>query len=323
MIKLLNANDSIDENKAVAQNGFFDAGLDGNVIISGTVSLTKDACYNNLTVNSGAVLNTAGFRVFVKDTLTNNGTISCSGNPGGNSSGATGGTAGASLVVTNAPLGTSAAGSAGANGTSSTGSNANNVGTLAAGYLRATSITRPTGGSGGSGSAGAGGSGGNPGTTTIYIPFSKALPSANPGWYNGLLTASPNSGAPGGGGGGGDSTNAGGGGGGGGSGGGCVFICAKNLINNGLISAKGGDGGNGFSPVTGNCGGGGAGAGGCGGLVYLIYRTFVSSGSINVAAGTHGTPGTGIGTGTNGTAPAIPALNGAIFKFNVRTGQAE
>ena len=44
-------------------------GTDGNVTITGTVSLNRDMYYNNLTVLSGAQLDTNGYRVFVKDTL--------------------------------------------------------------------------------------------------------------------------------------------------------------------------------------------------------------------------------------------------------------
>ena len=44
-------------------------GTDGNVTITGTVSLNRDMYYNNLTVQSGAQLDTNGYRVFVKNTL--------------------------------------------------------------------------------------------------------------------------------------------------------------------------------------------------------------------------------------------------------------
>ena len=54
---------------------FFGTGLDGNVTITSNTFLTGDMYYNNLTVNSGSTLFTNGFRVFVKDTLTNNGVI--------------------------------------------------------------------------------------------------------------------------------------------------------------------------------------------------------------------------------------------------------
>ncbi len=57
-------------------DAIFGEGTDSDVTIaSGTTTLTKDMYYNNLTVNSGATLFTNGFRVFVKGTFTNNGTV--------------------------------------------------------------------------------------------------------------------------------------------------------------------------------------------------------------------------------------------------------
>lgn len=56
-------------------NKIFGSGADGTVIISSDTILTQDMYYNNLTVNSTKYLMTNGFRVFVKGTLTNNGTI--------------------------------------------------------------------------------------------------------------------------------------------------------------------------------------------------------------------------------------------------------
>ena len=59
-------------------------GTDGNVTISSNTTLTGAKQYNNLTVNSGITLNTAGYQVQVKDTLTNNGIItSTNGGAGG------------------------------------------------------------------------------------------------------------------------------------------------------------------------------------------------------------------------------------------------
>ena len=53
----------------------FGNGSDGNVTISANTSLSRDMYYNTLTVNSGITLFTNGFKIFVKETLTNNGTI--------------------------------------------------------------------------------------------------------------------------------------------------------------------------------------------------------------------------------------------------------
>ena len=70
-------------NRPIAQreggDAIFGEGTDGPVTIaSGTISLTKDMYYTDLTVNSGATLFTNGFRVFVNGTFTNNGTVGMS-----------------------------------------------------------------------------------------------------------------------------------------------------------------------------------------------------------------------------------------------------
>jgi len=49
--------------------GYFGAGTDGNVTISGTVTLTKDMFYNDLTIAAGGQLNMAGYRIFVAGNL--------------------------------------------------------------------------------------------------------------------------------------------------------------------------------------------------------------------------------------------------------------
>jgi len=52
----------------------FGTGADGDVTIAaGTTTLTRDMQYNNLVVNG--TLSTAGFRVFIRGTLTGAGTI--------------------------------------------------------------------------------------------------------------------------------------------------------------------------------------------------------------------------------------------------------
>ena len=53
----------------------YGSGVDGTVVVSADTSLSRDMYYANLTINSGAHLNTNGFRVFVSNTLTLNGSI--------------------------------------------------------------------------------------------------------------------------------------------------------------------------------------------------------------------------------------------------------
>lgn len=55
-----------------APDPVYGTGSDGTVIISANTTLTSDKFYNNLTINSNVVLNTAGYRVFVKNLLTLN-----------------------------------------------------------------------------------------------------------------------------------------------------------------------------------------------------------------------------------------------------------
>ena len=59
----------------IGNDDVYGTGLDGNVTISVNTSLSSDMYYNNLTINSGIVLNPNGFRIFVKNTLTVNGTL--------------------------------------------------------------------------------------------------------------------------------------------------------------------------------------------------------------------------------------------------------
>ena len=62
----------------------FGDGSDGDVTISVDTNLTSDKYYDNLTINSGKILSPAGYRIFVRKTLTVNGTISGNGNNGSN-----------------------------------------------------------------------------------------------------------------------------------------------------------------------------------------------------------------------------------------------
>lgn len=52
---------------SVIPNANYGDGSDGNVVIaSGTTTITRDMFYNDLTIQTGGILATAGFRVFVK-----------------------------------------------------------------------------------------------------------------------------------------------------------------------------------------------------------------------------------------------------------------
>lgn len=67
----------------VSNDAVYGTGADGNVTVTTDTVLTSDVYYNNLTVNSGVILNTNGFRIFVKNTLTLNGYIGVGSVSGG------------------------------------------------------------------------------------------------------------------------------------------------------------------------------------------------------------------------------------------------
>jgi hypothetical protein len=80
------------ENNAVrsGNDAVYGRGTDGNGVISGTVTLTRDMHYENLNVPLGNILLTAGFKVFVQNTATINGVVgigTVTGNIDGSSNG--------------------------------------------------------------------------------------------------------------------------------------------------------------------------------------------------------------------------------------------
>ena len=264
----------------------FGTGVDGTAVIgAGTTTLARDTYYNDLTIQNTGILRAAGFRIFVRGTLTIDvgGTLSASGGAGAATlTGGTAGTPGNGSIVAGGP--------AGGNGGTAAGSNGGNGTGCPQGFV----------GAGGGGGAGSGGAGGTGGIVSMLAansqgnPFAMAL--AMVAQVGGTTVTRVGSGA-GGGGGGGDGTA---GGGGGGSGGG-LFVFARSVLNNGSIQANGGAGG---TPAAGNRGGGG---GGGGGLIVLGTHAFVGT-TPTVAAGAAGAgSGTGVG-GVNGVAGMLVSL---------------
>lgn len=262
---------------------WFGAGSDGNVTLSSLTNLSQDMYYNNLTINPGVILHPNNCKIFVAGTLTLNGSIDSSGDPGTAAGGA------GSAWTANGTIGKGFVGGAGGTAAGSAGGGQGFDQSAAAG-------------AGGAGSGGAGGAAGSFGAPALVRG------SANWGqnFVNALLGQTLQSGAStivesggaGGGGGGGDGT-AGGGGGGGGS---AVFVAAKTLAGAGTITAAGGAGG---SPAAGNRGGGG---GGGGGSITLVTSSAANPYTMNVAGGAAGAKS---GTGVNGTAGS----NGRIFQY--------
>lgn len=216
----------------------YGTGTDGNVLIASNTSLSRDMYYNNLSINNGCHLNTNGYKVFVKGTLTLNGNI-------GVSSGTTVSTA---TLRGTAPIASNTTGSIGGNAAGSTyvASQApsyvlnalENI--IMGGYITAA-------GSFVGFSGGAGGEDGVAGTVTLATNGTGAgsAPASWPG-QSGTLP-NRNIGAPGGPGAQGQNGTSGVKGtdvpaaakGNGGIGGGVVLICAKFITGSGFIKAEG------------------------------------------------------------------------------------
>jgi hypothetical protein len=214
----------------------FGNGADGSANISSNTTLSRDMYYRSLVVSGGAILNTNGFRVCVRDRLALTGTGTSIQNNGGNASTSTAGSAGAAGSL----LG-GFAGAAGAAGTVV-------VGSAGAQGSPATSTAGSVGGVGGAGGlegANAGSAGG-----------ANVVPSAAAGGVACLqqlgcafaardLAAAQLVGGSGGGSGAASTNTATGGAGGGG--GGIVVIAARHItcpaVNSCTIQANGGNGG--------------------------------------------------------------------------------
>lgn len=295
----------------------FGDGSDGDVTISVDTTLTADKYYNNLTVNASKVLSPAGYRIFVKDTLTVNGTISRNGNNGANAGN------GGAAIATGYLIGSVAGGNPGGPVDNDHGSAGTAATSITNSLIGSNGAAGQAGGDATGGSGKLGGAGGAAATSTI----ANVKLIAN--WHLATLldisstgsTVKFTGGASGGGGGGGgdgalgDAGNQGGTGGGGGSAGGIISIYAKTIVIGaaGVISVNGGNGGDGSDGGT-NCGNGGGGGGGGGGVVVLAYNSLTNSGSITATAGTGGSGGGAAGAGKT---PAASGAAGVTYQFQL------
>ena len=273
--------------------GLFGDGSDGDLTTGGNVTLTSDRYYNDLTVSAGDEINLAGYRLFVRGTLTlgSGSLIHCNGADGGNgAAGPTGGAGGLGAGGDTKPMGKGWTGGAGGSGAA--GSNGSGSGTrLSLGTL---------GGNGGSG-VGAGGTKGSINSGGDQRP--RNAPAAIRNCATNISNEGETFvGGSGGGGGGSELASAGGGGGGGG---GILLVCAREILGTGSIQARGGDGGDGYQNASESAGGGGGGGGGTAIVIYRNKDTFPIDAN-------GGTGGTGIGPsgndgddGINGTAVFI------------------
>lgn len=247
----------------------------GLVPATSTYTLTRDIYLaDGSSISAGAVILTAGFRIFCAGTLAHGGLIHANG------VGAAGG----------GGTGTLGSGTGGSAGRSTTGVGGNGVAASA----------QNVGGTGGNaGASGAGQSGGNGGAATA-VAFAHGgnfgvlynLFSAQAGWQqpnNATANLQYQGGTGGGAGGcstaGGASTSGAGGG-----GGGVVVVAAKTITGTGSITADGATGGNASGA---NAGGGGGGGGG----VVIVIGT---AASITMSAAL-GVGGAGVGTGASGS----------------------
>lgn len=285
-------------------NMYYGDGSDGDVTVSGALSLSRDMYYRNLTLAAGAAITVNGFRIFVSELLDASaaptGAIAGAVYDGGDASGVNAGAANAS-VPGNRPLEPARSSAVGKAGGTTTGTGGTATGN--AGFINCGGPCGTTGGTGGTGSSGAGGAVGTF-TTGNVIQFRYPMMATIPGG----TTVKGGCDAPSGGSGGGDTT-AGGGSGAGGAGGAIVAIYAKRILrsssnaNAGIIQAKGGKGGAGGIPAAGNRGGGGGAPGAGGGNVYIQTSSLEGSthtNAIDVSGGAGGNGGTKTGTGTDG-----------------------
>ena len=293
----------------------FGNGSDGNVTVTGALTLTRDMFYNNLTLNSAAAITTAGYRIFVA------GTLDISAAPAG-------------AIKWNSAASSTNLGSSGGNGAggaqAGTGlpGNAGSAGT--SGKQGGASLAAGTGGAGYGTLGGAAGAG----AASAYQP-SGYVPNCPTGLIlSGTTLTLPlaASGAPGGGGGGGASDMSGTAGGAGALGGGTVVIIANVIYRGtnttaGIIQAKGGNGtagvNGGNGGVEGSSGGGGGGSGGGGGWIVIIANVLTGSaitGAIYVSGGaganggvggfnTSNLPGAGGGGGASGGSGVVEIYN--------------
>jgi hypothetical protein len=180
--------------------GFFGDGTDGSATLSGNATLTRDYNYENLTINTGITINTGGFRLYVRNTLTLNGTATIQRTPnnggnGGNSPGQAGGTAGTSATaLAGGTLAGSCAGATGSTGATGrdTNGNGNNSASASNGGVQASAFTTgnpgTVGGRGGYANGNVGGVGGSASSagtvsTTIAIQNFTTVMSFQTGRY--------------------------------------------------------------------------------------------------------------------------------------------
>lgn len=270
--------------------GMFGDGSDGTFtyVTSGTpYTIAREWNYADLTIQAGATVKPAGFRIFARGTLTNAGSFNDDGLA------AVGSTLGAALAARQFLGAQSGAGAAGRN-TTGAGAAGSAITSSSYGSLG----VMPTGGTGGQGDGGnVGGAGGaaTPGSSrwASLLVYGRGATAVNGGSGGGAGGCQVGTGT---------ATS-----GGGGSGGGDVYIAARYIVNTGTISAIGGKGGDAVATGNGAAGGGGGGGGGHVGIITMTPSA--SIGGVVSAAGGSGGAAAGTGTvGNGGTAGSVSYL---------------
>jgi hypothetical protein len=279
----------------VAALAIFGDGSDGDVTIATNTTLSRDMFYTNLTINSGVTLNPNGYRIFVRGTLTNNGTIARNGDAGGNATGATtagGGGAGLSTGT----LGGSAAGGAGGvaeaadrGGAGGGGGSGGGVIGIYAKFIINNGVIQANGGNGGNGWGGTNTygtlakSGGSGGSRTLSLSGGRSLISAF-GWDLAAVIL---------------------GGSGGGGGAGNFTAGSAGSATNPSLGGPGGAGGATPTVPASTTSSGGGGGGGGGGCVFIVYSsaTWGVEQALGGSGGAHGGgayPGSAGSSGSSG-----------------------
>lgn len=255
-------------------------GSDGDVTISSNTDLDRDYFYANLTVEAGANLNTFGFRLWVRGTLTNRGVISNNGdqlNPSGLLAGGQSGGAGVVGVAAGNDgnqFGSHGFGGAAGDGGGTTGPAAGAggvsnhdpiLGGIRALPMLTTGLMADGGGAGGGGGGGSGasndaaatsGQGGHGGGVVLIA--CQILDNTL-----GVIEASGERGE--------DASGAGEAGGGGGGGGGLLIVVADEIFQ-GTIQVLGGEGGFGIDDGAGGLRGDDGASGNPGTLLVISNR---------------------------------------------------
>lgn len=250
----------------LGNDSVYGQGTDGDVTISANTTLTSDKYYNNLTVNSNTTLLTNGYRIFVKNTLTNNGYIGIGTATAGEPSGAI--SEGTIIGTGSLTTITYALGGTGGGGTSNVAPTwlvqnveellenrlATSLSSASAGQTSGSLYGGTAGIAGSTGTArgytnsdiwtGKAGNAGQSGSTSAHYQYNNQTYHNTHSW---LAGNAGNSGTAG-------NFGAGGAGGAGGVGGGVVLIFAKSIAGTGTIFAKGGSGSAGSAGSTGTAG---------------------------------------------------------------------